>query len=363
MSPLADSAVGDIAVGERATEDAAAGDTGRERAWSGGLFGLLATVLLLSMTLWMVRAHWEDIDADGPKQAAKLRLHEQVLANEAPDPYQYKLWLISLAVEQAHASTGKDVSFLFCANTLLALLFLVWAHHFWLRSLVSPPSALVGSLVLGALANVLFLTYFHHAYEFWGVGLFCILLRGIQREWDWRLLAALSLLTGFFWTKHALLAVLWGLRQLLARRPFWGSLWRGLVLLACALAVPTFIRLYLGDAREQVDGMTGLDLQEWAKVAWFQVPYVLPFLLILLLRGRVVAPWVRLLWLYLPVLVAAYITQKYILHEVRSFWALAPIFTATLACWFDADVVCGPRPSHMDSKPGPSGQESIAGTP
>lgn len=335
----------------------------REPAYSGGLFGVLTAVLLLSMTLWMVRAHWEDIDTDGPKQAAKLRLHEQVLANEAPDPYQYKLWLISVAVEQVSAETGKDITFLFCLNTLLGLLFLVGAHHFWLRSLVSPPAALVGGLVLGALANVLFLTYFHHAYEFWGVGLFCILLRGIQREWDWRVLAALSLLTGLFWTKHALLAVLWGMRQLLAGRPFWRSLLRGLIMLACALAIPVLVRLHLGSARDPVDGMTLLSLQEWDKVLWFQLPYVLPFLLILLLRGKVIAPWVRLLWLYLPVLVAAYITQHYILHEVRSFWALAPIFSATLACWFDADVVRGPPPAAPAQQGAEALDELVASTP
>ena len=66
--------------------------------------------------------------------------------------------------------------------------------------------------------------------------------------------------------------------------------------------------------------------------------------MILLLRWRVIPGWVRMLWLYLPVLVSAYISQNYILHEVRSFWALAPIFTATLACWFDADVVQQPIP-------------------
>lgn len=319
-----------------------------EPRYSGGLFGLLSAVLLLGITLWMVRAHWEDIDADTAKQAAKLRLHEQVLVNEAPDPYQYKLWWISHAAEWVSAQTGRDVGWLFCANTLLSLLLLVFCHHLWLRSLVSPPAALVGAFVLGALANVLFLTYFHHAYEFWGVALFCVLLRGIHRDWDWRVLAFLFLVTGCFWTKHALLAVLWGLLQLTRGRPFWSNVLRGLVLLVCALAVPIAIRTHLGGDRAHVDGDTFLHVQEWAKVLWFQLPYVVPFLLVFVTRFRVMPVWVRLLWIYLPVLVAAYVSQQYILHEVRSFWALTPVFTATIACWFDADVVRQPPPAAVE---------------
>jgi len=313
--------------------------------YSGGLFGLLSGALLLAVCLWMVRAHWETIDIDPIKEAAKMRLHEQVLGNEAKDPYQYKLWIITLAFDRAQAWSGEDLSYVFLANTLLSLLFLMLAHHLWLRSLVHPPAALVGGLLLGALANVLFLTYFHHAYEFWGIGFFCLLLRGVQKQWDWRVLAALCLLTGLVWEKHPFLAVLWGLLQLIRGRPFLRSFARGLVMLACALAVPIFVRLHLGGAREHVDGDTWLSAQEWGKVLWFQLPFVLPFVLILLMRWKVIPTWVRLLWLYLPLLIAAYASQNYILHEVRSFWALTPVFTATVACWLAADVVSVPEPS------------------
>lgn len=95
-------------------------------------------------------------------------------------------------------------------------------------------------------------------------------------------------------------------------------------------------RILLGGGRPEIDGMTTLGVQEWEKVLWYQIPYVLPFLAILALRFRDVHPWVRLLWIYLPVVVAAYVQQRFILHEVRSFWALAPVFTATLAGWIDA---------------------------
>ena len=295
---------------------------------------LLTVLLLFALSAWMIRAHWERIDL--PEQAAKVRLHEQVLAGEAPDPYQYKLWAITHALQWAGQVSGQPIGNVFYANTLLSLLLLVLAHHRWLRTWVGPRHALVGGVALAALANVLFLTYVHHPYEFWGVALFCVLLRAVERDAPWWALALLCLLTGFVWEKHALVPALWGLLQLLRGRAFLPALGKGLVLLAAALAVPLLLRWHFGTDRVHIDGMTHLDLQEWDKVLWFQLPYVLPFLAVFLLRMRTTPVWVRLLWLYLPALVAAYLSQRFVLHEVRSFWALAPVFTATLVCWLAA---------------------------
>ena len=82
-------------------------------------FSRLSAILLIGMTLWMVRAHWETIDQ--AKLESKLALHEQVLANEADDPYQYKLWLISVAFDRIEQVTGTPAEFVFYANTLLSL--------------------------------------------------------------------------------------------------------------------------------------------------------------------------------------------------------------------------------------------------
>jgi hypothetical protein len=291
----------------------------------------LIALLVIGSAFWMAQAHWQDVELrwlDG-----KTALHERVLENQARDPYQYKLWLITEALEQIRVWTGTKLVEVFCVNTLLALLFLVLAHFAWLRSLVAPPVALLGSLLLAGLANTLFLIYEHHPYEFWGVGAFCLLLRGVQRDWDWRALAVLSFLMGVVWEKHALVALLWGLHAWSRGRPFGGTVLRGLVILAAALAVPLLVRWHLGSERGLVDGDTPLDAQDWAKVLWFQVPYLLPFVAILLLRFRRIPSWVRWLWLYLPVLAAAYLYKDYILHEPRSFWALAPVCTATFCCW------------------------------
>ncbi|MDJ0522554.1 MAG: hypothetical protein QNJ90_10850 [Planctomycetota bacterium] len=295
---------------------------------------ILAGLLLTAVCCWMIRAHWERIDL--PDQAAKIRLHEQVLANEAPDPYQYKLWPITHAMQWAHETSGQGLGNVFYANTLLSLVLLVLAHHRWLRTWTGTGPALVGGLALGALANVLFLTYVHHPYEFWGIAGFCLLLRAVERDAPWWALTLLCLGMGVVWEKHALVPGLWGLLQLARGRAFLPSLWRGLVMLAAALAVPLLIRWHLGTERAHVDGMTYLHVQEWDKVLWFQLPYLLPFLAILLLRFRALPGWVRLLWLYGPVLVAAYISQHFVLHEVRSFWPLVPVFTATLACWLSS---------------------------
>lgn len=295
---------------------------------------VLTAALLLGVVCWMTSAHWQHVEV--AKIDDKVRLHEQVLANTAPDPYQYKLWVIEHGIAWTARTTGQPLQNVWMANTLLSLLFLVILHHLWLRRLVPAPAALLGGILLGALANAVFVIYYLHSYEFWGVGMFCLLLAAIHRDMAWWKIALLCLVTGLVWEKHALLAALWGLWQLLRKRPFWPSLLQGLLMLAAALAVPLLIRWHLGTDRGHVDGDTFLANQEWLKVAWFQVPYIVPFVLILGASWRKQPTWLRLLWLYLPVLFAAYLSQHYIVHETRSFWALVPVFTATTAVWFAA---------------------------
>lgn len=307
---------------------------------------VLIAALLIGAACWMARSHWETIEYPQADRAATL--HAQVLANEAGDPYQYKLWIISHGLEAARKATGWSLADTFRLNTLLALLLLLGCHYAWLRTYVSPFSALAGCLLLAALSGTLFRTYYHHPYEFWGIAGYCLLLRATARDTDWRWLAVGSLLLGVMWEKHALLAPLWGLWTLQRGRPFVPNLLRGLALLGCALAVPLFVRWHLGTDRVSIDGDVPLTLQKWDAVAWFQGPYILPFLLILLLSWRAVPHWVRWLWLYLPVLAAAYALKHFNLHEVRSFWPLAPVFTATAACWWSqkssAETSDGPGP-------------------
>ncbi len=291
-----------------------------------------SALLLLAVTCWMASAHWLNVDI--AKAGQKEDLVAQVLDGTAGDPYQYKLWIIDHALDRVQHWTGAPLENVWMGNTLLSLLFLVFAHHLWLRRLVSPRHALVGALLLGALANVLFVILYHHTYEYWGVGLFCLLLAMIDRDSAWWKLALVCLVTGVVWEKHALLAVLWGLWQLLRRRPFWPSLAQGLVILGAALAVPLAVRFHLGTERTLIDGMTELHLQEWEKVAWFQLPLLLPFVVMLGASWRRQSTWVRLLWIYLPVLFAAYLVKQYIIHEPRSFWALVPVFTATACVWY-----------------------------
>ncbi len=42
---------------------------------------------------------------------------------------------------------------------------------------------------------------------------------------------------------------------------------------------------------------------------------------------------VRWLWLYVPVLFAAYLANRLMVEELRSFWAFVPVFTATACAW------------------------------
>lgn len=310
---------------------------------------VLAVLLVAAVAAWMIRAHGEGVDH--PNLEVKQRLHDEVLENRAPDPYQYKLWPISRAIEIVRTSTGLPFDVVLYGNTLLSLVFLVLLHHLWLRTYVPLTTAALGTILLGALALVLFLNYQHHPYEFWGVGLYCLLLIGIERDARLTALVPVALLTGLVWEKHAVLPVLWGLLALGRGRPLGRTLLGGLVFLAASLAVPLWLRWHLGTDRPAVDGTTTWDVQPWGRVAWTQLPYVLPFLGVLLLRWRVVPAWVRLLWLALPIAAAAYASQAYILHEVRSFWLLAPVFTATFVTGLRPDPPTAPPTDPLQDRP------------
>lgn len=314
----------------------------------------LLALLVIAAACWMVRSHWESVDS--PHIELKTALHEKVLANEARDPYQYKLWIISEVFERIHDTYDVPLAHVLYGNTLLSILLLVFLHHLWLRTYVGPRTAAIGALLLAALSLTLFRGYQHHPYEFWGLALFCLMLRGIEKEWSWAWLVLLGLLTGLVWEKHALLAPLWGLLRLIRRDAFWPAFAKGLGILAACLAVPIFVRLHLdslladGMTRGAVDGDTPLHVQKWNLVAWYQGAYMLPFLGIFLFRQRALTTWVRLLWIYLPVLIGLYLWHDYIVHETRSFYALVPVFTVTACLWLRT-IGAAPVPSEAGAAP------------
>lgn len=294
---------------------------------------LLVFVWLVCLALWMTRHHFEAVDYQAA--ATKASLHADVLRGEAPDPYQYKLEIISRGLESLRRTTGLPLEAIWFANTLVSILALLFAHHAWLRTYVGRREALVGAFVLAALANITFRGYQHHPYEFWGLALTCLLLRGVQREWPLWKMAGIGLVTGCVWEKHALVPAAEGLWRLARGKPFWPTLLRGMVFLAACLAVPIGLRLLLDAGLEQpraeVDGDTTLDRQLWELVTWHHVPFVLPFWLTLLVSWRKQPGWVRMLWIALPLLALAYISQQFLLYETRSFLFLVPVFTATVA--------------------------------
>ena len=157
---------------------------------------VIVGVLLLGAALWMARVHFETIE--GPYAERKAELHEQILAGTAPDPYQYKCHLIERVLEESRVITGAPLDSVFRCNILLGLLALVLAHHVWLRTYVGPRDALLGGLLLTALAHVMFRWQWHHPYEPWGLAGACLLLRAHEREAPlWGLVVG-SLLLGVY---------------------------------------------------------------------------------------------------------------------------------------------------------------------
>ncbi|MGE0192334.1 MAG: hypothetical protein AB7T63_09870 [Planctomycetota bacterium] len=299
--------------------------TDDERAASRVIVG----VLLLGAALWMARAHLETVE--GPYAERKAELHEQILAGTAPDPYQYKCHVIERVLEEVRVRTGAPLETVFRWNTLLGLVALVLAHHVWLRTYVGPRDALLGGLVLVGVAHVMFRWQFHHPYEPWGLAGACLLLRAHEREAPLGMLALGSLALGMVWEKHAAFAALAGLLRLVRGRPLLRTTLSMLVVLAASLAVPLAVRWSLGGHRGHIDGDSPWWNQDLHKTLWFQAPWIAPLLVALLVGWARVPTFVRIGWLALPLGVAAYVSQHYILHEPRSFWIVVPFATATVA--------------------------------
>ncbi len=291
---------------------------------------ILVAVLLLGLATILSHAHAVRVDA--PNEARKVERHEATLSNQERDPYQYKLFTISWAVEAVHRATGVPVFTLYLWNGFLATFALLAAHFAWLARLYGRRAALLGTGLLAALAHGLFLGYHHHPYDLWGVAGFCLLLRAMAGGASLGRLCAIAFAVGIVWEKQALAAPVHGLLALRRKEPFLGSALRAGALLACAIAIPVAIRVGLGTDREPVD-VTPLSAQEWGKVVAHQAPFVLPFLAILVLAWDRVPRLVRTLWWTVPGLFVAYLASRYMVDELRSFWAFVPTFTATACAW------------------------------
>lgn len=290
----------------------------------------VTVAVLLGLSALLAVTHGARVDE--PARAYKVHWHELVVANQAPDPYQYKMWLVTWAVEGAHRATGISVTDLYLINVVLGLTALVFAHHAFLSRLYGRKIALAGAFLLAAYCNGLFRDYQHHPYDFWGVTLYCLLLAAVVAGKRPLFLAGASLATGVLWDKHALVPALAAGRRWRHGETFLHAAVWAVVGVLASVAIPVAIRLFLGTDRRVVD-VTPLDEQLWHRVLWNHVPLLGPALLCLLLAWKRLPDWVRWLWWTVPVVFAAYLLSKFMIHELRSFWVFIPIYTATICGW------------------------------
>ncbi len=286
--------------------------------------------VILGIGAMLATAHlwWIDL----PAMPKKLAHHAGTLANTEPDPYQYKFWAISWLIEGVHRATGIGLSHLYIANTCLGIVALVLAHERWLRHLCGPRAALVGTFVLAAYCHSMFRRYHHHPYDFWGVALFCCLLTAMVMDRKLWKVTSISLVTGVFWEKHVLAAILGGARKWRGGVPFLKAAGWAIVVGASAVAVPVAVRLICGGDRGVAD-ITPLANQAWKRVLGEAAPFLGIPAVAAIASWRRLPEFVRWLWWYVPVMYVAYAVDKHFLYELRSFWAFVPVFTATVATW------------------------------
>ncbi len=294
----------------------------------------LAAALLIGLAALLAISHIAQVE--DRYKARRAEIHAEVLANRAPDPYQYKMFAVTWAVEGIHRATGVSVNHLYMANTTLALLALVLAHHLFLSRLYGRKVALAGAFLLAAYCHGQFRDYQHHPYDFWGVALYCLLLDAVVRGRSALSLAGLSLATGALWDKHFLVPALAAGRRWRRGEAILRSLAGGLLGVAAAVAVPVALRVALGTDRHVVD-VTFLDEQAWGRVVRNHLPLMGPALLVLILAWKRLPDWVRWLWLTVPIVLAAYLVTCLMIDELRSFWVFVPIYTATICGWLARD--------------------------
>jgi hypothetical protein len=266
-----------------------------------------------------------------------LKLFEQILDLNAPAPYTYHTWAFLQVAQLTRRLTGAELQPVCAALRLAGYLATALALVLWLGCMCGTEAGvLVG--VLWALASLSWMLRQHgwagdHPADIWGVALFAAALALLARG---RLPAfiALCVLSSAVWEKHAFLFVV-------AALALWGPLgwrralaWSALTALASA-SVQVYYHYHL-PVSAPIPPSAHFD---WATLrdhlpaslgyhALLAGPGLLAVALSPALRR---APMLRALLPYYPLLVGAYVSQLFYLHEMRSFVVLVPIFAAYLA--------------------------------
>jgi hypothetical protein len=154
------------------------------------------------------------------------------------------------------------------------------------------------------------------------------------------LLLAASAASGIFWVKQLLIAPVVLLHYL--RR---GKTARGLLLGSLTLALGAVGWLYLWRLLGPNYPIAVLTRAEWIAALprglICHVGFAGPPLMAYFAFRRRLDPLVRTSLTIYPLIMAAYGAQSFYLYELRSFWAVVPVFVLLLAAW--ADDIMGAR--------------------
>jgi len=292
-----------------------------------------AILLMICVAIAAMLAYAHRVSVDEPNKEDILRRHENLVGNLENDPFQYKYVVVAKVLQRAADATKIGVFDLYSIHGFLSLLAFLLAHQLWIGRLYGPRTGITGTLLLAAILHAYFQGKQHYPYDFWGAAGFCLLISAAGRNARLLVLCGLALVTGFVFDKHVLVPVLWAWLRYRDGEPWKKVVPKALAFLVFALAGPVVIRILCGTDRPIAD-VTALSDQSWGRAAAHHLPLILPFLVVLFAVGRDVPPWVRLLWIHVPVLALAYLIRSRPIDEVMSFWPFLPIFTATGCAWW-----------------------------
>jgi hypothetical protein len=269
-----------------------------------------------------------------PYLGERMYMHDRVRTNRAHLYYQYDMYLVTIAAQALHDTTGVPLLTIFGVGVLLGYGAALAGLAYWLAGVYDDPWAQALGLVAGAVYGAGMIPFsYHHPSDMFGLGMLAWGLGLMVRDRP-RLLWLVCLAAGLFSIKQMLLAPALLLTYALAGRWRRGA-WLAVPVVLASEAVPIIYRLVLGPHRMSPGGIMGISewLEHLPRGLGVQACLAGPPLLVLLWRRRSVpaAVW-GALTVYAALLLSLELKLN-IIHEARTFWPGVPGFAAALVAW------------------------------
>ena len=293
----------------------------------------------------------------------RLKLHQEVLANQALAAYQYQMYIHDQIMEVVFQAMPQQSDHWFALTYMLyygtgLVIFLLVLFRFCSR-IADTSSALVACLYLVAVLPIFWYDNYYHPGDPWGALLAVLLVQCVLLGYrNWRYYGLL-LLSGFVWEKCVLLPFSVAVADYLqGERPRRTIAKQFAVALLCAVIGQILLRLLLGTNRGWAGTTLAYNISKLYMYVWgMAVVFGLPIWYTLRCPQKI--PLIlRALVAQFPVWLAIYLVFNGVIKEMRSILVMVsytwPILALAMQDWLLSDSTMPVQPT-----PGlPAGSES-----